>query len=263
MSKDPVWQRIQIEAAEVAEKEPALSELLKECVLDRVNLEEALSYRLARKLGRHALPDKKLRDLFYEILKNEPDIVEQVRNDIKAVVDRDPACDNFLTPLLFLKGFMAICGYRMSHYLWKQDRKELAHYLQSLIAEEFAVDIHPAARIGSGIMLDHATSFVAGETSVIEDNVSILHEVTLGGTGKEHGDRHPKIRSGVLLSAGAKIIGNVEVGEGAWVGAGSVVLDDVPAHTTVAGVPAKKVGNPRKPSPALEMEQQNYQNYEI
>lgn len=263
MSKDKVWQRIRTEAADVTEREPALSKLLKECVLDRVSLEEALSYSLARKMSRHALPEQILRDIFIEILTKNPDVVDQIRNDIKAVLERDPACNDFLTPLLYLKGFIAISAYRMSHSLWKENRKELAHYLQSIISEEFAVDIHPAARIGSGIMLDHATSFVAGETSVIDDNVSILHEVTLGGTGKEHGDRHPKIRSGVLLSAGAKIIGNVEVGEGAWVGAGSVVLNDVPAHTTVAGVPAKKVGNPRKQSPALEMDQQKYQFYDI
>lgn len=258
-----MWQSIQSEAADVAKKEPALSALLKECVLDRVNLEEAISYRLARKLGRHALPEQILRDIFFEILTKEQEIIKQIRKDIKAVFERDPACNDYLTPLLFLKGFIAICGYRMSHSLWKKERKELAHYLQSIISEEFAVDIHPAARIGSGIMLDHATSFVAGETAVIDDNVSILHEVTLGGTGKEHGDRHPKIRSGVLLSAGAKIIGNVVIGEGAWVGAGSVVLDDVPPHTTVAGVPAKKVGKPRRPSPALEMDQQKYQDYDI
>ncbi len=258
-----MWQRMQSDAAEIAEKEPALSTLLNECVLDRVNLEEAISYRLARKLGRYALPEQILRDIFFEILTKEKEIIVQIRNDIKAVFERDPACNDYLTPLLYLKGFIAISGYRMCHSLWKKDRKELAHYLQSIISEEFAVDIHPAARIGSGIMLDHATSFVAGETAVIDDNVSILHEVTLGGTGKELGDRHPKIRSGVLLSAGAKIIGNVEIGEGAWVGAGSVVLNDVPAHTTVAGVPAKKVGKPRRSSPALEMDQQKYQDYDI
>jgi len=263
MSKDTIWQRIQSEAVNVTEKEPVLSTLLNECVIDRVNLEEAISYRLARKLGRYSLPEQILRDIFFEILTKEQEIIEQICNDIRAVFERDPACNDYLTPLLYLKGFIAISGYRMCHSLWKKDRKELAHYLQSIISEELAVDIHPAAQIGSGIMLDHATSFVAGETVIIEDNVSILHEVTLGGTGKKLGDRHPKIRSGVLLSAGAKIIGNVEIGEGAWVGAGSVVLDDVLAHTTVAGVPAKKVGKPRKPSPALEMDQYKYQDYDI
>jgi serine O-acetyltransferase len=160
-----------------------------------------------------------------------------------------------LQPLLFFKGFMAISTYRVSHYLWTHGRKELALYFQSLASEVFAVDIHPAARIGCGILLDHATSFVVGETAIIEDNVSILHEVTLGGSGKQTGDRHPIVRSGVLLGAGAKILGRVEIGEGAKVGAGSVVLMDVAPHTTVAGVPAQVVGVSREDAPALEMDQ--------
>ncbi len=263
MSEDPVWEKIREDATAVSEKEPALSELLKECVLSRENLAEALTYRLARKLGCHAMSEESLRDIFLDIFRKDSSIVDIIRYDILAVYNRDPACSSYLTPLLYLKGFMALSAYRMAHHLWNEDRKELSAYIQSIIAEEFAVDIHPAARIGHGIMLDHATSFVAGETAVIENDVSILHEVTLGGTGKELGDRHPKIRSGVLLSAGAKILGNVEVGEGAWVGAGSVVLENVPPHTTVAGVPAKIVGKPRKPSPALEMDQHNNLNYDI
>jgi serine O-acetyltransferase len=174
-----------------------------------------------------------------------------------AVNDRDPACPDVLTPLLFFKGFQALVCYRVAHHLWKMGRREFALYLQSLVAETFAVDIHPAAQIASGILLDYATGFVAGETAVIEEDVSILHEVTLGGTGKERGDRHPKVRSGVLLGAGAKILGNVEIGRGAKVGAGSVVLKDVPAHTSVAGVPAKVVGTLRAASPALEMRHQS------
>jgi serine O-acetyltransferase len=158
-----------------------------------------------------------------------------------------------LTPLLYFKGFQALVCYRVAHYLWRHERREFALYLQSLIAETFAVDIHPAARIDCGILLDHATGFVAGETTVIEKDVSILHEVTLGGTGKERGDRHPKVRSGVLLGAGAKILGNVEIGKGAKVGAGSVVLKDVPPHSSVAGVPAVVIGKTSEVSPALGM----------
>jgi serine O-acetyltransferase len=170
-----------------------------------------------------------------------------------AVYERDPACPDALTPLLYFKGFQALVCYRVAHHLWNHDRQELALYLQSLISETFAVDIHPAAQIGCGIFLDHATGFVAGETTVIESNVSILHEVTLGGTGKDRGDRHPKVRSGVLLGAGAKILGNVEIGECAKVGAGSVVLKDVPPHTSVAGVPAQIIGKASEVSPALGM----------
>ena len=178
-----------------------------------------------------------------------------VRADIQAVVARDPACRGFSVPLLYFKGFHSIQAYRVAHHYWVRDRKALALYLQSRISEVFAVDIHPGARIGKGILFDHATSIVIGETTVIDDDFSMLHEVTLGGTGKAGGDRHPKIGRGVLIGAGAKVLGNVTIGEGAKVGAGSVVLDDVPPHCTVAGVPAKPVGYPAHALPALEMDQ--------
>ncbi|MGB0743029.1 MAG: serine O-acetyltransferase, partial [Opitutales bacterium] len=180
-------------------------------------------------------------------------ILQQVACDMIAANERDPACPDILTPLLYFKGFQALVCYRISNYLWLVGRRDLALYLQSLIAETFSVDIHPAAEISCGILLDHATGFVAGETAVIEHDVSILHEVTLGGTGKERGDRHPKVRSGVLLGAGAKILGNVEIGEGAKIGAGSVVLKDVPPHVSVAGVPARIVGKMSVSNPALDM----------
>lgn len=189
------------------------------------------------------------------ILDDSPTLAASAARDLCAIVERDPACDSPLQPLLFYKGFHAISTYRMSHHLWHEGRKELAMYFQSIASEVYGVDIHPAARIGCGILLDHATSFVVGETAIIEDNVSILHEVTLGGTGKETGDRHPVVRSGVLLGAGVKVLGRVELGEGAKVGAGSVVLSDVPPHTTVAGVPAEVVGVSREDAPALEMDQ--------
>jgi len=250
---DAYWNEIRLRAEEISTREPALLALLEDAILQRTSLAECLTYRLTRKLVRHGAAMEALHAVFMEAFQEEPKILEQTAEDMDAVKERDPACPDILTPLLYFKGFQSLVCYRISHYLWKQGRRELALYLQSLIAETFSVDIHPAARISSGILLDHATGFVAGETTVIERNVSILHEVTLGGTGKDRGDRHPKVRSGVLLGAGAKVLGNVEIGEGAKVGAGSVVLKDVAAHTSVAGVPAKPVGKTREQTPALDM----------
>ena len=247
------WNEIRQKAVQLVEQEPALKTLLDEVVLDRKSFAECLTYRLTRKLVNHAASINLLHDIFIEAFSDDPAILQQIACDMNAVYERDPACPDALTPLLYFKGFQALVCYRISHYLWQHGRKELALYLQSLISETFAVDIHPAAKIGCGILLDHATGFVAGETTEIENNVSILHEVTLGGTGKERGDRHPKVRSGVLLGAGAKILGNVEIGEGAKVGAGSVVLNAVPPHTSVAGVPAKIIGKTKDISPALGM----------
>lgn len=250
------WSNIRQKAVNIVTREPALKPLLDETVLERTSFAECLTYRLARKLVSHAASINVLYDTFMEAFSNDRSLQQKVAYDMNAVCERDPACQNALTPLLYFKGFQALICYRVSHHLWKNGRTEFALYLQSLISETFAVDIHPAATIGYGILLDHATGFVAGETTVIENNVSILHEVTLGGTGKERGDRHPKVRSGVLLGAGAKILGNVEIGEGAKVGAGSVVLNPVPPHTSVAGVPAKIIGATKDVSPALGMCQQ-------
>lgn len=240
---DPVWETLYAEAATVAAKEPALEDLLREVILGRDSLEDALSVRLSRKLAYHATPEGYLKEVFTEAFTNDPNLGQRVRHDIMAVRERDPACNDYITPVLYFKGFQALTCYRVMHHLWNNGRDQLALYFQSLISEVLAVDIHPAAKIGCGILMDHATSFVAGETAVVENNVSILHEVTLGGTGKERGDRHPKVRSGVLLGAGAKLLGNIEIGCGAKVGAGSVVLNDVPPHVTVAGVPAKIVAH--------------------
>ncbi|QJE99193.1 serine O-acetyltransferase [Luteolibacter luteus] len=250
-----VWEWIREDAVGVMGREPQLRPLLEDVVLKQPCLGAALGVRLARKLAREDMSREELGPLLAGILRGDDHLVAAAARDLRAIVDRDPACDSPLHPLLFFKGFMAISTYRVSHHLWQHGRKELALYFQSLASEVFAVDIHPAARIGCGILLDHATSFVVGETAIIEDNVSILHEVTLGGTGKETGDRHPIVRSGVLLGAGAKILGRVELGEGAKVGAGSVVLTDVRPHTTVAGVPAVVVGVSREDAPALEMDQ--------
>lgn len=251
---DPVWQAVRAEARRSADAEPMLASFLYAVVLNHRSLEDALSFQLAGKLESHTLTATTLRDLIDEAFENDAAIRHAIRRDLEAVRDRDPACDECATPLLYFKGYQALQAYRVAHYYWQANRRALALYLQSRISEVFAVDIHPAARIGTGILIDHATSVVIGETAVIDDDVSMLHEVTLGGTGKEHGDRHPKIRRGVLIAAGAKILGNVVVGEGAKVGGGAVVLTDVAPHTTVVGVPAEPVGHTREAVPALEMD---------
>jgi len=252
---EALWEDIRARAGAVVEEEHGLRSLLDDVVLRQPGLGRALATRLGRKLAREDMTREELCPLLSDIFGQDETLVRSAARDLCAIVERDPACDSPLQPLLFFKGFMAISTYRVSHHLWRRDRRELALYFQSLASEVFGVDIHPAARIGCGILLDHATSFVVGETAIIEDNVSILHEVTLGGTGKATGDRHPVVRSGVLLGAGAKILGRVEIGEGAKVGAGSVVLSDVEPHTTVAGVPAQVVGVSSEDSPALEMDQ--------
>jgi serine O-acetyltransferase len=250
-----VWQTLLDEAHKAVNDEPGLAHLLEDVILSRDGLAAAISARLARRLAREDMPRVTMEPLLTGVFKSHPLIVHSAARDLLAMYERDPACFSPLEPLLFFKGFLALATYRVSHQLWLDERRWLALYLQSLSSEVFAVDIHPAARIGCGILLDHATSFVVGETAIIEDDVSILHEVTLGGTGKESGDRHPIIRSGVLIGAGAKILGRVEIGAGAKIGAGSVVLNDVEPHRTVAGVPAVVVGLSREENPAIEMNQ--------
>ena len=250
-----VWELLRSEANRLVEEEPALRHLVDDVILSRETLAATLGARLARRLAREDMPRSAMEPLLTGVFEASPGIVHAASRDLMAMFDRDPACFSTLEPLLFFKGFLALTTYRVSHQLWVDNRRWLALYLQSVASEAFAVDIHPAARIGCGILLDHATSFVVGETAIIEDDVSILHEVTLGGTGKDSGDRHPIIRSGVLIGAGAKILGRVEIGTGAKVGAGSVVLNDVAPHNTVAGVPAVVVGVSREGNPAIEMNQ--------
>lgn len=250
-----IWHQIREEAARDAKDEPALASFLYTVVLSHERLEDALSYILASKLGSATVIALTLRDLMNAVFASDSAIGVAIRADLQAVVTRDPACRGYSVPLLYFKGFHALQSYRVAHYYWANNRKPLALYLQSRISEVFAVDIHPGARIGKGVLFDHATSVVIGETAVVDDDFSMLHEVTLGGTGKEGGDRHPKIRRGVMIGAGAKVLGNIVIGEGAKIGAGSVVLDDVPAHCTVAGVPARQVGYPAHALPALEMDQ--------
>ncbi|MDR1497777.1 MAG: serine O-acetyltransferase [Puniceicoccales bacterium] len=242
LTTDTLWEELRECATAVAGEEPALAELLDEFVLVHADFTHALASRLGAKLVYHSERGGHLHEVFLEAFSSEPAILEKVCGDLVAVVSRDPACDSVLTPFLWFKGFQAITCHRVAHWLWANRRQHFARYLQSLVSEVFAVDIHPAASLGRGILLDHATGFVVGETAEIDDDVSILHAVTLGGTGKERGDRHPKVRRGVLIGAGAKILGNIEIGEGAKIGAGSVVLESVAPRTTVAGVPAVLVG---------------------
>ena len=251
---DPVWDRILDETAQHAEDEPILASFLHATILNHKRLERALSFHLANQLDSATASSLLLRDVMLEAFKADPGIGEAVRADLCAVLDRDSACHEIYIPFLYFKGFHALETHRVAHWLWQRGRESLALFFQNRMSCVYGVDIHPAARLGKGIMLDHATGLVIGETAVVGDNVSILQSVTLGGTGKDEGDRHPKIGNGVLISAGAKILGNIRVGDGAKVGAGSVVLDEVPPHTTVAGVPAKIVGRPSSDQPALEME---------
>lgn len=253
-STDPMWQRIRKEAVEHAGEEPILASFLHATILNHARLELALSFHLASQLDSSTASSLLLREVILEAFESDPSFHEAVRADLQAVEDRDSACHELYIPFLYFKGFHALQTYRVAHWLWTTGRKSLALFFQNRMSAEFGVDIHPAARLGQGILLDHATGVVIGETAVVGNNVSILQSVTLGGTGKDEGDRHPKIGDGVLISAGAKILGNIRVGEGAKVGAGSVVLEDVPAHTTVAGVPAKIVGRPASAQPALEMD---------
>ena len=252
---DPIWDAIRQEVEQKIQLEPLLASFLQAAVLAHGTLEQSLSLHLAHKLGAPTLTEVFLRDVIDDSMAADASIGASIRADLQAFRERDPACARYSVPLLYFKGFHALEAHRIGHFLWHQGRSELALYLQSRVSEVFAVDIHPAAEIGSGILLDHATGLVIGETAVVEDHVSLLHEVTLGGTGKATGHRHPKVRSGVLIGAGAKILGNVEIGEGAKVAAGSMVLNDVPAHCTVAGVPAQPVGECKESQPALEMNQ--------
>jgi serine O-acetyltransferase len=224
-------------------------------ILNHPTLEAAVVHRVAARLGHPVVSDDLIAQTFLEAIEADSGIGEAFRADIMAVVDRDPACNRYIEPLLYFKGFHAIQTHRLAHWLWNRGRTDLALYLQSRSSEVFQTDIHPAARVGRGIFLDHATGLVVGSTAVVEDNVSMLQDVTLGGTGKERGDRHPKIRRGVLIVSGAKILGNIEVGECARVAAGSVVLQTVPRCTTVAGVPAKVVGTAGCAEPSRQMDQ--------
>ena len=252
---EQLWQQLYSEATQVVAEEPALAQYINGCVIRHGNYGAALACVLSAQLATAHLPADVINQVFTQALRSDPAILQAAMNDLQAHIDRDPATLGYLTAFLYFKGYHALQVHRFSHWLWLQGRRALALYFQARGSQVYDVDIHPAARMGSGIMIDHATGVVIGETAVVDDNVSMLHGVTLGGTGKECGDRHPKIRRGVLIGAGAKILGNIEVGEGAKIGAGSLVLEAVEAHTTVAGVPAKVIGHPLVESPALDMDQ--------
>ncbi len=242
-SSDPVWMDIFKQAEETAREEPMIAGYLHAAILNYGRLEDALSFHLAQKLGSAAMPSLSMQNLLRTAYTADPEIVAAARADLTAVLERDPACNSRLEPLLYFKGFHGLQSYRVAHWLWSEGRKSIAFFVQNRISEAFGMDIHPAARIGRGIMIDHGTGVVIGETTVIEDDVSLLQNVTLGGTGKEGGDRHPKVRRGALICAGAKVLGNIEIGECSKVGAASVVLHDVPPRCTAVGVPARIVGS--------------------
>jgi serine O-acetyltransferase len=253
-SCDPVWSALRKEAQELAESEVELASFAHATILRHERLEQALSYHLAKKIGCEDLSPMQAREIFEEAFAADPAIGDAVRADLSAVYERDPACHSYVQAFLFFKGFHALQSYRMAHFLWTHGRKAMALFIQNRMSDLFAVDIHPAAHLGRGVMIDHATGVVIGETAVVGDDVSMLHGVTLGGTGKEHEDRHPKVGRGVLLSTGAKVLGNIQIGEYSKVAAGSVVLKPVPPYTTVAGVPARVIGKVDTARPSQEMD---------
>ena len=255
---DPVWARVRSEAEAIARNEPELATFIYENVLHHDSLETAVVHRVSQRLDHSDVSGDLIRQAYLDALEDEPVIGDAFRADVVAIVDRDPATTRFIEPVLYYKGFHAIQTHRLAHWLLKKSRKDFALYLQSRASVVFQCDINPAAKIGRGIFLDHATGLVVGETAVIDDDVSILHDVTLGGTGKENEDRHPKIRRGVMIGAGAKILGNIEVGHCARIAAGSVVIKPVPNNVTVAGVPAKVVGEAGCPEPSRAMDQMLY-----
>jgi serine O-acetyltransferase len=252
---DPVWTRIRSEAEEIVTRDPLMASMVHATVLRHDTLEDALAYRIAQKLSSPDLSALVLQDVARSALGADKGIGAAARADLVAVFERDPACHGYAQPILFFKGFIAVQAYRVAHRLWKDGRRNLAYAFQMRASEVFSIDIHPNAVVGRGIMIDHAHSIVIGETAVVGDNCSLLHSVTLGGTGKEDGDRHPKVGNGVLIGAGAKILGNIRVGSCSRIAAGSVVLHDVPPCKTVAGVPAKVVGDAGCDQPSLNMDQ--------
>lgn len=252
-----IWYALCSEAVEASAKDPALTRAMNSAVLYHTSFAQALAHRIAVKLANHDLDQEELLTVISQAFLNDLGIIESAAADLIAVKERDPSNTEILTPFLYFKGFAALQGQRVANWLWHHDRLHIARHLQSRISEVFGVDIHPAAKMGKGIMLDHGSGLVIGETAVVEDDVSILQSVTLGGTGKESGDRHPKVRRGVLIGAGAKILGNIEIGIGAKIGAGSVVVGSVQPYTSVVGVPARPIGAANKQAvlPGVSMEQ--------
>ena len=252
---DPMWSRIRAEAEAVTRDEPLMASLVHQGILYHKSLDGVLSFRLSQKLASPEMSDLILREILDTAYAEDPSLVEAARDDMMATLERDPACHRLIQPLLFFKGFQALQAYRLAHHLWTHERMDLAYFVQMRTSETFGVDIHPGAKIGSGIMMDHAHSIVIGETAVVGNNVSMLHSVTLGGTGKEDDDRHPKIGDGVLIGAGAAVLGAIKVGNCSRIASGSVVLEEVPPCKTVAGVPARIVGEAGCAEPSKTMDQ--------
>lgn len=250
---DPVWDQITAEARHATQDAPLMGGFLHACILHHKSIEKALSYRIAAKLASNEMSMVVVREMVEEAYARDPSLVHAARADLVAIFERDPACHRLLQPILYFKGYQAMQAYRVGHHLWENGQRDLAYFVQMRVSEIFGVDIHPAAKIGKGIMIDHAHSIVIGETAVVGDNVSMLHSVTLGGTGKEEEDRHPKIGNGVLIGAGAKVLGNIKVGDCSRIAAGSVVLEEVPACKTVAGIPARIVGEAGCDQPSVSM----------
>ncbi|MEO9685903.1 MAG: serine O-acetyltransferase [Tateyamaria sp.] len=252
-SIDPMWEQINEEAKQAVVDEPLIGGFVHACILHHKSIEKALSYRIAAKLASNEMSMVVVREIVEEAYQKSPELVKAARSDLAAVYERDPACHRLVQPILFFKGYQAIQAYRVGHFLWTEGHVDLAYFFQMRVSEIFGVDVHPAAVIGQGIMIDHAHSIVIGETAVVGNNVSMLHSVTLGGTGKEEEDRHPKIGNGVLIGAGAKVLGNIRVGDCSRIAAGSVVLEEVPPCKTVAGIPARIVGEAGCDQPAVSM----------
>lgn len=255
LDRDAIWAQLCDEAQQAVQDEPLLGSLIHAGLLHHPSFEAALAYRFSLKLASGEMSEQILREIADQAYRTSPELGDAARRDLMAVYDRDPATHRMLQPVLFFKGFQALQAYRMAHWLWQQGRRDMAYFVQMRCSECFGVDIHPAARIGTGVMIDHAHSIVIGETARVGNDVSMLHSVTLGGTGKADGDRHPKIEEGVLIGAGAKVLGNIRVGHHSRIASGSVVLHDVPDCKTVAGVPARIVGDAGCPDPSLSMNQ--------
>lgn len=255
LDRDAIWSQLRDEARAAVRDEPLLGALIHAGLLHHSDLESALAYRFSLKLASGEMSEQILREIADQAYRTSPALGDAARADLLAVYDRDPATHRLLQPVLFFKGFQALQAYRMAHWLWQQERRDMAYFVQMRCSECFGVDIHPAATIGTGVMIDHAHSIVIGETATVGNDVSMLHSVTLGGTGKEDGDRHPKIGDGVMIGAGAKVLGNIRIGHHSRIAAGSVVLHDVPSCKTVAGVPARVVGDAGCSEPSHSMNQ--------
>lgn len=255
MIVEEIAKQLHEEARQMVEKEPLAVLMLNEQILSRETFAEMLSVTLSCQLAGEVIDRAELERMFSSLYAKYPELLDSAGRDLRATVLRDPACTSYLEPLLFFKGFQGLQGYRAAHVLWEENRTFPAKMLQSIISRKFGMDIHPAAKIGYGLLIDHATNIVIGETATVGNNVSLLHGVTLGGTGNEVGDRHPKVGAGVMVGAHAQLLGNIHIGEGAKIGAGAVVVSDVPAHTTYAGVPAVQVGTPHDEMPSFNMQQ--------